>query len=186
MWPRMFWGKMEVTDSVMAKVLVAKTTTTLGCQWEISVNQSIISLVIPQVSNLQTCKSARIIRIHLPCCCLHNYRLRHCRGDCLMPNQHCNIPTPPSTRVQRQQRKSGLKINVTFRDLECYGFTPSATFQHTVASYALALPRLIGRWVSRRQPECWDNSTRCLDSATAQQSLSCCEDRHVRCYRPRS
>ncbi|KAK8129110.1 abc transporter cdr4 [Apiospora sp. TS-2023a] len=56
--------------------------------------------------------------------------------------------------VQQQQRKHRLQISVTFRDLECYGFASSATFQHTVASYALALPRLIGRWIStRRQPD---------------------------------
>ncbi|KAK8050931.1 hypothetical protein PG993_002316 [Apiospora rasikravindrae] len=55
--------------------------------------------------------------------------------------------------IQRRQNKPRPKISVSFRDLECYGFTSSATFQPTVVSYALALPRLVARWISRRQPD---------------------------------
>ncbi|KAF7867296.1 hypothetical protein EAF04_005379 [Stromatinia cepivora] len=55
--------------------------------------------------------------------------------------------------LQRQQNLKRLQLGISFQDLECYGFTSSATFQHTVTSYALALPRLIARIFSLQQPK---------------------------------
>lgn len=54
--------------------------------------------------------------------------------------------------LERQQKRSRLQLGVSFRDLECHGFTSSTTFQHTATSYLLALPRLIARLVSRQPP----------------------------------
>ncbi|QSZ28689.1 hypothetical protein DSL72_003189 [Monilinia vaccinii-corymbosi] len=53
--------------------------------------------------------------------------------------------------LQEQKETTRLQLGVSFQDLECYGFTSSVTFQHTVTSYALALPRLIARIFSRQQ-----------------------------------
>jgi ABC-type multidrug transport system ATPase subunit len=52
--------------------------------------------------------------------------------------------------LQRQLGKKRRELGVSFRGLECHGFTSSATFQHTVASYALVLPRLLLRLLSGR------------------------------------
>lgn len=54
--------------------------------------------------------------------------------------------------LQRQQERKCLHLGVCFRDLECHGFTSSATFQQTAISYALALPRLLARLLSRQPP----------------------------------
>jgi ATP-binding cassette, subfamily G (WHITE), member 2, PDR len=54
--------------------------------------------------------------------------------------------------LQRQQKTKRLQLGVSFRNLECHGFTSSATFQHTVISYAMVLPRLIARCFSRQPP----------------------------------
>ncbi|OTA55242.1 hypothetical protein K449DRAFT_176834 [Hypoxylon sp. EC38] len=54
--------------------------------------------------------------------------------------------------LERQQKRKRLQLGVSFRDLECHGFISSATFQHTAISYALALPRLIARLLSRQPP----------------------------------
>ncbi|KAI1410222.1 ABC-2 type transporter-domain-containing protein [Hypoxylon sp. FL1857] len=54
--------------------------------------------------------------------------------------------------LQRQQKRKRLQLGVSFRDLECHGFMSSATFQHTVLSYALVLPRLIARLISKQSP----------------------------------
>lgn len=54
--------------------------------------------------------------------------------------------------LERQQRRSRLQLGASFREVECHGFTSSTTFQHTAASYLLALPRLITRLVSRQPP----------------------------------
>ncbi|XDG05108.1 hypothetical protein ABKA04_004723 [Annulohypoxylon sp. FPYF3050] len=50
--------------------------------------------------------------------------------------------------LQRQQKRKRLHLGISFRDLECHGFTSSTTFQHTVISYALALPLFIARFIS--------------------------------------
>lgn len=54
--------------------------------------------------------------------------------------------------LERQQKRPRLQVGVSFRDLECHGFTSSTTFQHTATSYLLALPRLLARLVSRQPP----------------------------------
>lgn len=54
--------------------------------------------------------------------------------------------------LERQQKRPRLQLGVSFRDLECHGFTSSTTFQHTATSYLLALPRLLARLVSRQPP----------------------------------
>lgn len=54
--------------------------------------------------------------------------------------------------LERQKERPRLQLGVSFRDSECHGFTSSTTFQHTAASYLLALPRLIVRIVSRQPP----------------------------------
>ncbi|ESZ90511.1 multidrug resistance protein CDR1 [Sclerotinia borealis F-4128] len=53
----------------------------------------------------------------------------------------------------RRQKINRLQLEVSFQDLECYGFTSSTTFQNTVTSYALALPRFIARIFSWQQPK---------------------------------
>ncbi|KAF3401388.1 ABC transporter CDR4 [Talaromyces pinophilus] len=55
--------------------------------------------------------------------------------------------------LQRQQKRKRLQLGVSFRNLKCHGFTYSSTFQHTVLSYAIVLPRLIARWLSGQEPQ---------------------------------
>ncbi|TAQ91217.1 hypothetical protein B7494_g440 [Chlorociboria aeruginascens] len=71
------------------------------------------------------------------------------------------IPMDPDNRdalfqdwLLRQQNHNPmpLQLGVAFQNLECYGFTSSVTFQSTAISYALALPRLLLRLVSRQRP----------------------------------
>jgi ATP-binding cassette, subfamily G (WHITE), member 2, PDR len=54
--------------------------------------------------------------------------------------------------LRRQYHRPRLQLGIAFQDLECHGFTSSTTFQHTVISYLLALPRLIGRLIFRQVP----------------------------------
>jgi ATP-binding cassette subfamily G (WHITE) protein 2 (PDR) len=55
--------------------------------------------------------------------------------------------------LRRQQETKRLQLGISFQNLECHGFTSSATFQHTAVSYALALPRLIARLLSWQLPK---------------------------------
>lgn len=67
----------------------------------------------------------------------------------------------PSPREQALRawlrRKAGQhrsQLGVSFRDLGVHGFFSSASsFQHTVVSYALALPRFVADRLSDRQPK---------------------------------
>lgn len=52
--------------------------------------------------------------------------------------------------LQRQQMTKRLQLGVSFRNLECHGFTSLATCQHTVLSYAMVLPRLIVAFLSKQ------------------------------------
>ncbi|VUC35730.1 unnamed protein product [Clonostachys rosea] len=54
--------------------------------------------------------------------------------------------------LERQQRRKRLTLSVSFQDLESHGFA-SSTFQHNAISYALALPRLISKLISRERPQ---------------------------------
>lgn len=55
--------------------------------------------------------------------------------------------------LQRQQKRKRLQLGVSFQNLECHGFTSPSTFQHTVLSNAMVLPRLIARRLSRQKPQ---------------------------------
>ncbi|KAH7324462.1 ABC-2 type transporter-domain-containing protein [Stachybotrys elegans] len=54
--------------------------------------------------------------------------------------------------VQRQQDKRRPLAGVSFQHLACHGFQSSATFQHTVTSYALAIPHYIARYLKGQRP----------------------------------
>ncbi|KAI1770956.1 ABC-2 type transporter-domain-containing protein [Hypoxylon cercidicola] len=52
--------------------------------------------------------------------------------------------------LARRYPRTQLRLGVSFRRLHVHGFTTSVRIQHTVASYALALPRFIASQFSRR------------------------------------
>ena len=63
----------------------------------------------------------------------------------------------PSTRDRaihdwliRKQSQARLRLGLAFSNLHVHGFISSARFQPTVASYALAIPRLAWKLLSRQ------------------------------------
>ena len=63
----------------------------------------------------------------------------------------------PSTRdpvvsdwLARKQSQAHLRLGLAFNNLHVHGFISSARFQPTVASYTLAIPRLVWKLLSRR------------------------------------
>jgi len=63
----------------------------------------------------------------------------------------------PSTRdlavrdwLVRKQSQARLQLGLAFSNLHVHGFISSARFQPTVASYALAVPRLAWKLISRQ------------------------------------